>query len=87
MQTATIFNHETVVMDGEEFADCEFQQCRMTYAGGDAPVFDNCRFVDCEWRFDDAAARTLAVMKVVWSVGGKAPVQAMIKDITGGGGR
>ena len=85
MQTATIFNHETVVLDGESFADCEFRGCRLVYSGGEPPVFDHCRFDDCEWKFDGAAARTLAHMKLVWNEGGKAPVQAMIKAITGGG--
>lgn len=87
MQTATIFNRETVVLDGESFADCEFQSCRLTYGGGELPHFDHCRFDDCEWKFEDGAARTLAHLKLVWNVGGKAPVQAMIKEITGGGGR
>ncbi|MDR3508566.1 MAG: hypothetical protein P4L64_11760 [Caulobacteraceae bacterium] len=87
MQTATIYNHETVVLDGESFSDCEFRSCRMTYSGGPVAHFENCRFSDCEWKFDDAAARTLAHLKLVWAVGGKAPVQAMIKEITGGGGR
>ena len=85
MQTATIFNHETVALDGESFADCEFQDCRLVYSGGKPPHFDNCRFNGCEWRFDDAAQRTLAHLKVVWGAGGKAPVQALIKEITGGG--
>jgi len=87
MQTATIFNHETVALDGEAFADCEFRACRMVYSGGKPPVFDNCKFHDCDWRFDDSAARTLAHLKVVWAAGGKAQVQALIKEITGGGGR
>ena len=87
MQTATIFNHETVTLDGERFSDCEFQDCRLVYAGGEVPHFANCRFVGCEWKFDDAAARTLAHLKAVWGAGGKAPVQAMIKEITGGGGK
>ena len=87
MQTATVFNHETVTLDGESFSDCEFRDCRMIYSGGGVPHFDHCRFDGCEWRFDDAAARTLEQLKLIWGVGGKAPVQAMIKDITGGGGR
>jgi hypothetical protein len=88
MQTATIFNHETVALDGEHFADCEFQGCRLIYSGGKLPSFSDCRFDDCDWKFDDAAARTLAHLKLVWSVGGKAPVQALIKEITAvGGGR
>ncbi|CAN1552501.1 hypothetical protein MCEMIH16_02237 [Caulobacteraceae bacterium] len=87
MQTATIFNLETVPLDDEVFADCEFRECRMVYSGGKPPVFDNCRFDACDWRFDDAAARTLAHLKVIWAAGGKAQVQAMIKEITGGGGK
>jgi hypothetical protein len=85
MQTATIFNHETVALDGARFSDCEFRDCRMVYRGGEPPKFDDCEFRDCDWRFDDAAAHTLAHMKVVWAVGGKAQVQALIKAITGGG--
>ena len=87
MQTATIFNHETVALDGEVFADCEFRDCRMVFTGGTPPHFDNCKFLGCDWRFEGPAANTLAHMKVVWGAGGKAPVQAMIKEITGGGGK
>jgi hypothetical protein len=87
VQTATVFNHETVNLDGDSFADCEFQACRLVYAGGEPPSFDNCRFVDCEWKLEGPAQDTLAYLKVMWSVGGKAPVQALIKEITGGGGR
>jgi hypothetical protein len=83
MQTAIIFNHETVALDGERFSDCEFRGCRMVYRGGEAPSFDSCTFDDCDWRFEDAAASTLAHLKTVWAVGGKAPVQALIKTITG----
>jgi hypothetical protein len=87
MQTAVIYNHETVYLDGETFEGCEFRTCRMIYAGGDVPSFRDCQFADCDWRFDDAAGRTLSFMQQVWSAGGKAQIQALIKTITGGGGR
>jgi hypothetical protein len=77
------FNHETVPLDGETFSDCEFRECRLVYAGGAPPAFDACRFEDCEWKFEDAAARTLGHLKLIWSLGAKAPVQAFIKEITG----
>jgi hypothetical protein len=82
MHTAATFNHETVSLDAGLFSDCEFRDCRMIYRGGEPPKFDNCRFVGCDWQFDDAAANTLAHLKTMWSVGGKAPVQALIKTIT-----
>lgn len=80
--TATLFSHETVDLDGAVFEDCEFRDCRMVYSGGQAPVFSRCKFHGCDWKFEDAAARTLAQLKLVWALGGKAPVQALIKEIT-----
>jgi len=79
---STTYSHETVALDGETFVDCEFRDCRLVYAGGEPPVFRDCKFHDCDWRQDDAAARTLAYLKVVWNAGGKATVQTLIKDIT-----
>jgi hypothetical protein len=81
------FNHETVTLDGESFSDCEFRACRLVYSGGETPHFQSCRFEDCEWKFEEAASRTLAYLKLIWSAGAKAPVQGLIKEITGGGGR
>lgn len=83
MQTTIIFNHETVTLDGERYSGCEFRGCRMVYRGGEPPHFDDCRFDNCDWRFEDAAADTLAHLKVVWGAGGKATVQALIKTMTG----
>ena len=82
MQTATIFNHETIALDAEFFSACEFRDCRMIYRGGQPPKFESCSFIGCEWMFEDAAANTLAHLKTIWAVGGKAPVQALIKTIT-----
>ena len=59
MPSSTAFTRETVQLDGEYFDDCEFKKCRMVYAGGEAPAFVGCRFEDCDWKFEDAAARTL----------------------------
>jgi hypothetical protein len=85
MPSGVIYNHETVALDGEAFENCEFRECRLVYAGGEPPSFAECRFDACEWRQEEAAARTLAYLKLMWGLGGKAPVQALIKEITGGG--
>ena len=77
------YNHETVSLDGERFDGCEFRDCRLVYAGGKAPVFNDCKFVDCEWRFDGAAGQTLDHLRAMWAAGAKAQVQGMIKEITG----
>jgi hypothetical protein len=85
MPSDTIYNHETVALDGETFSDCEFRDSRLVYSGGKNPVFSGCRFDTCEWKYDDAAARTLEQLKLVWGLGGKTSVQALIKEITGSG--
>ena len=56
MQSSIVYNHETVSLDGETFSDCQFQDCRLVYAGGKVPEFNDCRFDRCEWKYDDAAA-------------------------------
>ncbi|HEY1427614.1 MAG TPA: hypothetical protein VGF50_13160 [Caulobacteraceae bacterium] len=82
MPSGAIYHHESVVLDGESFERCEFRQCRLVYGGGDLPSFSECRFDACEWKYDEAAARTLAYLKLVWGLGGKASVQALIKEVT-----
>ena len=54
---------------------------RMTIATGIASIYGRDAVAA------NAAARTLAHLKGVWAAGAKAPVQAMIKEITGAGGR
>ncbi len=82
MQRNINFNHQTVALDGESFADCEFVACRLIYAGGDLPDFSGCRFENCEWKHEAAASRTLSYLKLMWGVGGKSAVQTAIKQIT-----
>ena len=83
MPSGAVYNRETIQLDGETFSDCEFRDARLVYSGGEPPTFSRCRFDACEWKFDDAAARTLAHLKLLWAVGAKASVQAQIKEITG----
>jgi hypothetical protein len=76
------YNHQTVALDGETFVRCQFESCRLVYSGGEPPGFENCSFQNCEWKFDEAATRTLSCLKSMWSAGAKPAVQAIIKDIT-----
>ena len=82
MSDQVSYHHETVALDGEAFSACEFRSCRLIYSGGEPPRFDACRFEDCEWKLEGPAALTLAHLRAMWNAGAKAPVQAMIKDIT-----
>jgi len=85
MPAGAQYNHETIALDGESFSDCEFRSCRLVYSGGATPQMGGCRFDDCEWKLEGAAADTLAHLKLMWAQGAKAPVQALIKEITSAG--
>jgi hypothetical protein len=82
MPSGESYHHQTVALDGEVFSKCQFAACRLVYSGGPPPQFEDCRFEDCEWKFADGAADTLAFLKTMWRAGAKAPVQAAIKEIT-----
>ncbi|MDB5439640.1 MAG: hypothetical protein JWM33_2067 [Caulobacteraceae bacterium] len=82
MASGTSYNHQTVALDGESFSGCDFVECRLVYSGGELPEFESCRFDSCEWKFEDAAGRTLSYLKLVWAAGAKTTVQALIKEIT-----
>ena len=86
MAHGALYNHETIALDGESFSDCEFRSCRLIYAGGAVPQLRGCKFDDCEWRLEGPAADTHAFMKLMWAQGAKAPVQALIKEVTSVGG-
>ena len=86
MPAGALYNHETITLDGESFEDCEFRSCRLVYSAGAVPQMTGCRYDDCEWKLEGPAADTLAHLKVMWTQGAKAPVQALIKDITSVGG-
>jgi hypothetical protein len=78
----TTYSHDTVVLEAETFSGCEFRDCRLIYSGGEPATLIDCKFVDCDWRLDGAAASTLAFLKSMWLAGGKTDVQALIKEIT-----
>ena len=82
MPSDVSYNHQTVVLDGESFTNCDFAACRLVYSGGALPEFESCHFDKCDWKFEGAAAQTLSYLKLMWSVGAKPTVQAMIKEIT-----
>lgn len=83
MRNSISYTHENIFLDGEVFRGCDFRDCRLIYSGGTPPMFDNCRFDNCEWKLEGGAAQTLVHLRGVWKAGGKVPVQSIIKEITG----
>lgn len=66
---AKIFAGETLHVDGQRFVDCEFRNVVLVFEGGAVPAFTGCTLVDCAWRMDAAAERTLQLRRFLYALG------------------
>lgn len=57
------FDEVEIDTDGNEYVDCVFNKCKLIYQGGPIPVMNGCQFNDTGWFFDDAAGRTVSLIK------------------------
>jgi hypothetical protein len=75
--------HETIVLDGNEFHDCKFQNCELVYCGGQPPKLQHCYFTQCSWKLDEAAKRTVLFLRSVYhsGPGGMELVEGTLKFI------
>ena len=52
------FENETIELDGNDFIDCTFKNCKFVYAGGDFNI-ERIRFDSLELTAEGAAPRTV----------------------------
>jgi hypothetical protein len=77
-------NGITEVIDGHNYERCTFVGCNLVYRGGPIPKFSGCSLDHCKWTFEDAAQRTIALLKGINSgmgAGGRQLIEETIKDI------
>lgn len=74
---------ESVVVDGQEFVDCEFKKARLIYEGGVLPTFKGCHFDSVNWHLEGAADRTLIYLRLLYSLGNKPLVERIISTLRG----
>jgi hypothetical protein len=55
----SIFAYSIVVLDGNEYEECVFDNCTLVYKGGAHPKLIACTIKSCKWMFEDAALRTM----------------------------
>jgi hypothetical protein len=60
------FEDRDVVVDDAHYQRCRFARCRLIYRGGGVPRIDDCDMVDCSWHFEDAAERTLNMLRAIY---------------------
>lgn len=63
------FEGLTEVVDGNEYEFCEFRNCRIVYHGGPLPQFRYCNFANPQFFLEDAAERTILLLKGMYHSG------------------
>jgi hypothetical protein len=74
------FREQTIAIDGNQYINCTFIQCRIIFSGYEVGVFDGCTFVRCAWGFAGSAANTLNYLAAIYNGLGKNS-QEMIEGI------
>lgn len=75
------YANETVVLDGQDFSGCEFHHCTLVYRAQEAVKLEHCHIIGCTWRFEDAAHRTVSMLKALYLSGarGKETVESIFR--------
>ncbi len=74
----------TEVIDGNQYNDCRFTNCKLVFRGGEIPRISGCHFENCQWQFDDAAERTLLFMRQLYhgmGTGGAQLIEATLSQL------
>jgi len=76
------FKDEEVLVDGNQFIECEFRNCVLQYGGGGGGVvLTSCQFDGCRWAFIRAAGDTVSFMKDLYHGGWKDVIERTFEDI------
>ena len=51
------------LLDGNSFIGCEFKNAELVFKGEALPGFDNCRFTQSRFVFEDHAATTVSLLR------------------------
>jgi hypothetical protein len=75
------FRNKTIATDGEEYETCSFNECRLTFAGGEPPRFYDCVFINCDIDVIGPALRTVGFLTALWISGLTVPVEDIFNSI------
>jgi len=83
----TTLSNQIVDLDGNEFDEVTFQNCKMRFSGKMGNLMlRHCVFCACEWAFDLHATQTVGFLKSLWNGGanGRNLVSDVFAQITDG---
>lgn len=86
-QTGNMYQRSVVQLDGTDFRNCTFDNCRLVFRGERPTGLVGCTFINVTWAFDGSAATTLAFLSALHAgggTGGKELVERTIASIRDG---
>src|SRR5215212_11583382 len=85
-QDAT-FTDETVVLDGNDYLNCTFNNCEIVFNGTAPVTLNGINFNDCRWTFDGPAGLTINFLTSLSHAGLTDMVNGPIQNIRRGSHR
>lgn len=77
----------TVELDGNQFVDCTFHDCKLVFYAYEPVMFDRCVFTECDWVFEGAADNMLSFLTALYhglGVSGQNLVELIFKGVREG---
>jgi hypothetical protein len=77
------YEKQTLILDGNEFDHCDIRHCNLVYKGLEPVKLEHCHISACTWQFEDAAQRTVIMLKGLYQSGniGKEIVEAIFRSV------
>ena len=77
----TTFKGTTVQLDRMHYERCIFDECVITYGGGQPPNLVDNEFKNCSWQFVGSAQNTLQFMNGIYFGGGKDLIENIFNEV------
>jgi hypothetical protein len=78
------FANATVVLDGNDYRNCTFNNCQIVFNGTDSVSLFGINFNDCTWTFDGPAGRTIDFMTALYKAGLTELIDGTFENIRSG---
>ncbi len=75
------FTNNTIELDGGEFIDSTFADCKLVYHGGVLPRIEQAKLENSRFALRGPAANTIEFLKLLWSLGEHEAVESILADI------
>ncbi|MBM3150010.1 MAG: hypothetical protein FJZ88_08325 [Chloroflexi bacterium] len=81
--TKKTFSGDEVLLDGNEYYECIFTNCRLVYRGGGDMSIVGCTFDNPQWVFGGSAANTIRFLEAIYRDGGRMLIEQTFDNIRG----